>query len=102
MKKDQPHLVIDRIVCDFTEESNLGRCADSIDMSFDEGDGYCVVLNPTSNQITTFSKRFESSGLSFQEPNVHFFAFNNPFGACKTCEGFGKICLLYTSPSPRD
>ena len=91
VKKDQPHLVIDRIVCDFTEESNLGRCADSIDMSFDEGDGYCVVLNPTSNQITTFSKRFESSGLSFQEPNVHFFAFNNPFGACKTCEGFGKI-----------
>ena len=91
VKKDQPHLVIDRIVCDFTEESNLGRCADSIDMSFDEGDGYCVVLNPTSNQITTFSKRFESSGLSFQEPNVHFFAFNNPCGACKTCEGFGKI-----------
>ena len=90
-KKDQPYLVIDRIVCDFTEESNLGRFADSIDMSFDEGDGYCMLLDPSSNALTTFSKRFEASGQSFQEPNVHFFAFNNPFGACKTCEGFGKI-----------
>ena len=90
-KNDVPYLVIDRIVCDFSEESNLGRFADSIDMAFDEGDGFCVLLDPISNVITSFSKRFESNGVAFQEPSLHFFAFNNPFGACKTCEGFGQV-----------
>tara|TARA_B100001287_G_scaffold274918_1_gene281295 strand:- start:1386 stop:4145 length:2760 start_codon:yes stop_codon:yes gene_type:complete len=90
-KKDQPYLVIDRIVCDFSEESNLGRFADSIDMAFNEGNGYCIVLNPDSQELKTFSKKFEANGIAFQEPNIHFFAFNNPFGACKTCEGYGKV-----------
>lgn len=90
-QKDQPYLVIDRIVCDFSEESNIGRFADSIDMAFNEGNGYCVLLNPESNALTTFSKKFESNGIAFQEPNIHFFAFNNPFGACKTCEGYGQV-----------
>ena len=90
-KNETPYLVIDRIVCDFSEESNLGRFADSIDMAFEEGDSYCVLLNPDSNELKTFSKKFESNGTAFQEPNVHFFAFNNPFGACKTCEGYGQV-----------
>ena len=90
-KNNQCYLVVDRIVCDFSEESNLGRFADSIDMAFDEGDGYCLLLNPDSNELKTFSKKFESNGVIFQEPNVHFFAFNNPFGACKTCEGYGQV-----------
>ena len=90
-KKDKPYLVIDRIVCNFKEESNLGRFADSIDMAFDEGDGFCMLLDPDSLEIKSFSKRFELNGTTFQEPNVHFFAFNNPFGACKTCEGFGQV-----------
>lgn len=90
-KNDVPYLVIDRIVCDFSEESNLGRFADSIDMAFDEGDGFCIILDPITNETTSFSKRFESNGVTFQEPNLHFFAFNNPFGACKTCEGFGQV-----------
>ena len=90
-KNDVPYLVVDRIVCDFSEESNLGRFADSIDMAFDEGDGFCLLVDPTSHQLKTFSKRFESSGVAFQEPSLHFFAFNNPFGACTTCEGFGMV-----------
>lgn len=90
-KKDQTYLVIDRIVCDFSEESNLGRFADSIDMAFDEGNGYCVLLNPDSNALKTFSKKFEANGIAFQEPNINFFAFNNPFGACKNCEGYGQV-----------
>lgn len=90
-KKDQTYLVVDRIVCDFSEESNLGRFADSIDMAFDEGNGYCAILNPDSNKLKTFSKKFEANGVAFQEPNIHFFAFNNPFGACKSCEGYGKV-----------
>ena len=88
---EHPYLVIDRIVCDFSEESNLGRFADSIDMAFAEGNGYCILLNPDSNELKTFSKKFESHGVAFQEPNIHFFAFNNPFGACKTCEGYGQV-----------
>jgi excinuclease ABC subunit A len=60
-------------------------------MAFDQGDGHCLLLNPDSNELKTFSKKFESNGVIFQEPNVHFFAFNNPFGACKTCEGYGQV-----------
>ena len=90
-KNNDCYLVVDRIVCDFSEESNLGRFADSIDMAFNEGDGYCLLLNPDSNELKTFSKKFESNGVTFQEPSVHFFAFNNPFGACKTCEGYGQV-----------
>ena len=90
-KKDQTYLVIDRIVCDFSEESNLGRFADSVDMAFDEGNGYCVLLNPDSNELKTFSKKFEANGKAFQEPNINFFAFNNPFGDCKNCEGYGQV-----------
>ncbi len=50
-----------------------------------------LYFDPITNETTSFSKRFESNGVTFQEPNLHFFAFNNPFGACKTCEGFGKV-----------
>ena len=57
MKKDQTYLVIDRIVCDFSEESNLGRFADSVDMAFDEGNGYCVLLNPDSNELKNLLKK---------------------------------------------
>jgi excinuclease ABC subunit A len=39
----------------------------------------------------TFSNRFEADGIEFEEPTVHTFSFNNPIGACPTCEGYGKV-----------
>ena len=89
--KDQIHLVIDRIKTDFSEESNEGRITDSIELAFNEGNGICSILNPDQSVLNIFNKRFENRGVEFQEPSLHFFAFNNPYGACKTCEGYGKI-----------
>ena len=90
-KDDDIHLVIDRVINDFSDESNISRVSDSIELSFDEGHGICKVFNMADKSIQTFNKKFENRGVEFQEPSLHFFAFNNPFGACKTCEGYGKI-----------
>ena len=89
--KDNIYLVIDRIKTDFSEEDNEGRILDSIELSFNEGQGVCHVLNPLDHTHVIFNKKFVNKGVEFQEPSLHFFAFNNPFGACKTCEGFGKV-----------
>lgn len=84
-------LVIDRIsIADF-EDEQLSRVSDSISIAFSEGNGECGILRFPEQEIEWFSNRFEENGVEFQEPNVHFFAFNNPFGACKTCEGFGMV-----------
>ena len=88
--KDQIFLVIDRIKTDFSGESNEGRISDSIELAFNEGKGICHLLNPTDDSQTIFNKKFVNHGVEFQEPSIHFFAFNNPYGACRTCEGFGK------------
>ena len=89
--KDQIHLVIDRVKTDFNNEGNEGRIADSIELAFTEGNGICSILEPVEGVLKVFNKKFENRGIEFQEPSLHFFAFNNPYGACKTCEGYGKI-----------
>ena len=89
--KDELFLVIDRIKTDFSEEENESRILDSIELAFNEGHGQCHVLDPSDNSQVVFNKKFVNRGVEFQEPSLHFFAFNNPFGACKTCEGFGKV-----------
>lgn len=69
--------------------------ADFIQTAFAEGGGECRLrkLNKEGEfeRMLEFSNRFELDGISFEEPSVHLFAFNNPYGACKTCEGFGMI-----------
>lgn len=89
--KDELFLVIDRIKTDFSEEENESRILDSIELAFNEGHGQCHVLDPSDHSQVVFNKKFVNRGVEFQEPSLHFFAFNNPFGACKTCEGFGKV-----------
>ena len=76
---------------DFDDEGNEGRIADSIELAFNEGHGICSILEPGEGTLQVFNKKFENRGVEFQEPSLHFFAFNNPYGACKTCEGYGKI-----------
>ena len=84
-------LVIDRIQTDFSDDGAVSRATDSISIAFAEGNGSCGILDPEKNKIKWFNNRFELDGQVFQEPNTNFFAFNNPFGACKTCEGYGLI-----------
>ncbi|MEI6585264.1 MAG: excinuclease ABC subunit UvrA [Sediminibacterium sp.] len=83
-------VLIDRIVCkDFTEE-DLHRLSDSIGTSFYEGEGE-MYLEIDGNQLAHFSSKFELDGIQFEEPVPNLFSFNNPYGACPTCEGFSQV-----------
>jgi len=84
-------LVIDRISIDFSNDDNVIRYADSLQIAFAEGNGECGIFRISDESISWFNNRFELDGIEFQEPNEHFFTFNNPFGACKLCEGYGQI-----------
>ncbi len=83
-------LVIDRIVVSH-EEDFYSRLADSVQTAFYEGKGYCRIIQADQSAYVEFSNLFEADGMSFLEPSVHLFSFNNPYGACPDCEGFGNI-----------
>lgn len=83
-------LVVDRIVTQNNEDFN-NRLADSIQTAFYEGKGTCLIENLSDKKIKEFSNKFELDGVNFLEPNTHLFSFNNPYGACPTCEGYGNI-----------
>ncbi|GAL67022.1 excinuclease ABC subunit UvrA [Jejuia pallidilutea] len=83
-------LVVDRIIVKH-EEDFKNRLADAIQTAFFEGKGECIVENLNDSKQHTFSNKFELDGMSFLEPNVHLFSFNNPYGACPKCEGYGDI-----------
>ncbi len=94
-------IVIDRFAVMKDDEDNTNRVADSIQTAFFEGEGECTIELAEDQKAkgkpakgkgpVTFSNRFEMDGITFEEPSIHFFSFNNPVGACKTCEGFGSI-----------
>ena len=83
-------LVIDRIITK-DEEDFYNRLADAIEIAFFEGKGELYIEELSSNKVTEFNNRFEADGMVFMEPNVHLFSFNNPYGACPTCEGYGDV-----------
>ncbi len=83
-------LVIDRIITK-DEEDFYNRLADAVELAFFEGKGELYIETLSSNKITEFNNRFEADGMVFMEPNVHLFSFNNPYGACPTCEGYGDV-----------
>ena len=89
-EKDILFLVVDRIVLKHDEDS-FNRLADSIQTAFFEGKGTCIIENLSDNKLQNFSNKFELDGLTFLEPNTHLFSFNNPYGACPTCEGYGNM-----------
>ena len=88
------HLVVDRVIIKQDDEDFYNRLADAIQVAFYEGKGDCSIENITTNTITPFSNKFELDGLTFLEPNTHLFSFNNPYGACPTCEGYGDVVGL--------
>ena len=82
------HLLIDRL----SVNNNISeRLADSIQTAFHEGKGECKIEFINPNESQTFNNRFELDGIKFEQPSIHLFTFNNPVGACKTCEGYGNI-----------
>jgi excinuclease ABC subunit A len=83
-------LLIDRFKAKHDEEAQA-RYADSIQQAFAEGKGECFLVLPDTGERLHFSNRFEVDGMQFEEPSEHMFSFNNPIGACPTCEGYGKI-----------
>ena len=89
-KNENLYLVVDRVI-NKDDEDFYNRLADAIQTAFFEGKGVCFIENLETKKTTEFSNRFELDGISFLEPNTHLFSFNNPYGACPTCEGYGNV-----------
>ncbi|WP_179347877.1 excinuclease ABC subunit UvrA [Winogradskyella pacifica] len=87
---DDLFLVVDRIVFK-NEEDFLNRLADAVGTAFYEGVGTCLIESLFDKKQTVFNNKFEIDGMSFLEPNAHLFSFNNPYGACPKCEGYGDV-----------
>lgn len=83
-------LVVDRIITK-DDEDFYNRLADATQTAFFEGKGECFIETLSNNKQRHFSNKFELDGISFLEPNVHLFSFNNPYGACPKCEGYGDV-----------
>ncbi|MGK0386613.1 MAG: excinuclease ABC subunit A [Patiriisocius sp.] len=83
-------LVVDRVITK-EDEDFYNRLADAVQMAFYEGKGTLFIEQLDNHTISEFNNRFERDGMTFTEPNVHLFSFNNPFGACPTCEGYGDV-----------
>ena len=94
--KDKPkdiRIMVDRLKVSENSSELIGQLSDSVQTAFYEGKDTCIILvdNQCDRQEFTFSSSFEADGITFEPPTTHLFAFNNPYGACKTCEGFGTI-----------
>ncbi|MDI3318230.1 excinuclease ABC subunit UvrA [Pinibacter soli] len=90
-KKAAPvYVLVDRLVAKDFEEDDLHRMADSVNTAFFEGEGE-MYIQVNSDKPRHFSNKFELDGLTFEEPVPNLFSFNNPFGACPTCEGFSQV-----------
>lgn len=85
---DDIRLVVDRLRGADDDETLL-RLRDSVSRAYSYGNGICQII--IEGQSREFSSRFEADGIEFEQPTEHLFSFNNPIGACPTCEGYGKI-----------
>ena len=90
---DNFQLVVDRVIVRHDEDFQH-RLADAVDTAFFEGKGECYIQEIDGVVQTHFSNRFELDGITFLEPNVHLFSFNNPYGACPQCDGYGDTIGL--------
>lgn len=87
---EEVYLLVDRLVAKDFEEDDLHRIADSVQTAFYESEGDCLV-EVNGGELQHFSNRFELDGMQFEEPVPNLFSFNNPYGACPVCEGFGQV-----------
>ncbi|MCH8568881.1 MAG: excinuclease ABC subunit UvrA [Balneolales bacterium] len=89
IKRNAHRVLVDRLALK-DDKDTRARMADSIELAFKEGFGRCYIKIRNGEEFV-FSSSFERDGMAFTEPTPQMFSFNNPYGACKTCEGFGKI-----------
>ena len=87
--EDRIRILIDRFVVNDDEE-NIKRIADSVNTAFYEGGGSCILSIVEGNEVI-FNNKFELDGITFLEPSPQLFNYNNPYGACKKCEGYGMV-----------
>ena len=90
LKPNDIQLVIDRIIVRH-EQDFYNRLADAIEVAFYEGKGRCLIENIKDSKIKKFNNNFALDDQKFIEPNTHLFSFNNPYGACNNCEGYGDV-----------
>jgi excinuclease ABC subunit A len=83
-------LVLDRLTVDLQDDEFLSRLTDAVETAFWEGQGECAV-RLDSGHLQVFNHRFERDGITFEVPSRDFLSFNNPYGACRKCEGFGSV-----------
>ncbi|MEJ5148078.1 excinuclease ABC subunit UvrA [Sphingobacterium sp. MYb388] len=88
IKEGEIEIVTDRLRID-SDDDTLNRLSDSIQTALFEGKGNCSIA--VGDELHHFSDRFELDGILFEEPTANFFSFNNPYGACRRCEGYGKV-----------
>ncbi len=86
-------LLVDRLVTKNFDEDDIHRISDSVGTAFYEGEGK-MLLEVNGKEMLHFSNKFELDGILFEEPVPNLFSFNNPYGACPTCEGFSQILGL--------
>ncbi len=89
LKSKKNYLVIDRLIIQKDDEDLQNRAADSVESAFWEGLGTCYIK--VEDSLHDFSNKFEADGINFEIPSKDFLSFNNPLGACKTCEGYGQV-----------
>ena len=88
-------ILIDRLISQPEDEETIFRLGDSVQTAYFEGEGVCwIEIDGEKRKI--FSNKFELDGIAFEEPSLNLFSFNNPYGACKNCEGYGKVIGLDT------
>lgn len=83
------YILVDRLRASKADDDYKSRLSDSIETAFWEGEGQCTIISDTEHHI--FNNKFELDGMTFEEPSVNLLSFNNPYGACSECEGFGSI-----------
>ncbi len=89
-KTGETFILIDRLVKKDFDEDDMHRITDSVSTAFYEGEGM-MLMEVNGKKAISFSNRFELDGMQFEEPVPNLFSFNNPFGACPTCEGFSQV-----------
>ena len=90
IKAHEVYVLIDRVVVKAFDEDDIHRISDSIGTAFYEGEGILWV-EQNETVLKTFNNKFTLDGIEFDEPSPNLFSFNNPYGACPTCEGYSQV-----------
>ncbi len=90
VKAQDVYVLIDRVVVKDFDEDDIHRISDSIGTAFYEGEGLLWV-EQNDSILKTFNNKFTLDGIEFDEPSPNLFSFNNPYGACPTCEGYSQV-----------